>query len=68
MMDARRSSKPRQIRGKVTAGEADLEAIQDCLYDFAKVNGFAVTFEQTKSRGDYGPLQDYLFGMVESPT
>ena len=66
MSDARRTAKPRQLRGKISAGLADIDTFKLFLSDFADANDWVLTFEDVKQRGDYGPLHDYLFGFVES--
>lgn len=67
MSDPRRTAKPRQLRGKISAGTADIDAFKSCIHDFMQENNFELTFEDVKQRGDYGPLHDYLFGLTESP-
>jgi hypothetical protein len=66
MSDPRRERKPRQLRGKITAGITDLDTFKEYLTDFVDTEGWDLTFEDTKRRGDYGPLHDYTFGLVES--
>ena len=65
MSDARRNAKPRQLRGKITAGLPDVETFRDFLLDFADENAWDLVFDETKRRGDYGPLHDFTFGFVE---
>lgn len=65
MSDSRRNTKPRQLRGKISAGLPDIETFKDFLNDYAAENDWDLTFEDLKRRGDYGPLHDYAFGFVE---
>lgn len=66
MPDARRIRKPRQLRGKITAGTADLDSFKSHLADFIEDYGWSLTYESLQPRGDYGPLHDYCFGLVET--
>ena len=68
MSDSRKFDKPRQIRGKTSAGLPDIERFQGLLYSFAEQIGYSVTFEDLRRRGDHGPLHDYTWGLVEDPT
>ena len=65
-MDTRRTAKPRQIRGKLTAGLPDIERLKGYLSDFAEDEGFHLTYEDLKRRGDHGPLHDYNFGLTQT--
>lgn len=65
MSDPRRTTKPRQLRGKISAGLPDVETFKEFLLDFADDSGWELTFEELKRRGDYGPLHDYNFGLIE---
>lgn len=65
MPDSRRTRKPRQLRGKISAGLPDIEAFRNFLTDFADQNDWDLTFEVLKQRGDYGPLHDFNFGFIE---
>lgn len=66
MSDSRRTAKPRQLRGKISAGLPDIEAFKIFLTDFADENDMEITYEDLRKRGDYGPLHDFNFGLVET--
>jgi hypothetical protein len=56
------------MRGKISAGLPDVENFREFLLEFAIESGFSLTFEDLRRRGDYGPLHDYTWGLVQDPT
>ena len=62
------ADRPRQLRGHLTGGQADVEHFYRALSDFADREGWDLTFEDgPKPFGEFGPLRKVNFGFTTRP-
>ena len=67
MSDARRDSRPRQVRFEISAGVGDLETFIRVLEDYAADNGWAVSFKsEAIGFGDHGPIHKQRLGLIQA--
>ena len=58
----------RQLRGRLTGGEADVAHFYAALRDFADREGWDLTFEEGPTPfGEVGPLRKVTFGFTTRP-
>ena len=68
MSDARRDSRPRQLRGYFTGGIGDVERFYERIQQVAEEEGFTLTYTEGPKRfGDVGPLVKIAFGFTTKP-
>ncbi len=57
-------SRNRQFRGRFTGGLEDVEEFKQMLLDSVDQSKWALTWDETKSFGDFGPLHKWTFGFT----
>lgn len=59
-------ARPRQVRGRFTGGEQEVQQFLQLLATAAEQEGWALTYtSEVEPFGDHGPLRRLTFGFTE---
>lgn len=59
--------KHRQLRGRFTGGQQDVEAFRELLLGSVDPDQWDLTWDELDSFGDHGPLRKWTFGFTTKP-